>query len=131
VGVKMEASHADQIEALDKLNENELHLLGVDEKPVYISSLLRKLEKLADEKRRPQTRAQQHFIDACNNRCSADTPHELSFIKYRLALLDILSKKENKLKHMDTQASGQLRYIEQERREWQKRDRLNSSHYDP
>lgn len=145
----MNASQADRVAALERLSDSELDLLGIGEKPVYVSRLLIKLERLANGELGPKTEAQQHFISACNRRCPADTPYEIAFLKFRSALTEIVSKKvkrlprwrsnakktaskkDEHLARLDAQAAEQLDYIEKERREWRRRDNRSARHYDP
>ena len=127
----MVVSSKDKIAALDKLSDSELRLLGVKERPVYTSHLLRKLERLADGKRPPQTPAQKHFALACNNRCRPETPYELAFLSYRSALKKIFAENEKRLRRLDAEAGPQFKQIEKTRRKWSRDEALGSNHYDP
>ncbi len=82
----------DKVCALETLNDDELLLLGIDEKPVYVSWRLKKLDRLVSGKRTPDSPAQEHFMSACQHRCTPTTPYERAYIKYKTALVQRLNE---------------------------------------
>lgn len=62
-----------RIAALDRLSDEELNLFSVDERPVYLSKRLKKLENLALTTLLPETAAQKHFVDVFNSQFWSST----------------------------------------------------------
>ena len=70
----MKPANKDRLDALGRLSDEELKLLSIDERTVFISRRLKKLEKLTNGNLPPQTRAQSDFINVCKSGRPAVTP---------------------------------------------------------
>ena len=85
-------SDTDKMAALETLNDNELLILGIDERPVWVSWRLKAFERLVKGSQFPKTPDQEHFKSVGLLEIPPTTPYEEAYLKYKSALVRILNE---------------------------------------